>query len=130
MKRIIKFIVITIIAIMLILTTPMLEVQASGIGDIVTGADNFIEAGVKDKNPTIEENDLKQMSNLLFNTLLIIAIVIAVIVGLVIGIKFMTGSVSEKANVKETLIPYIAGCIVIFGAFGIWKLVVTILSSV
>ena len=40
------------------------------------------------------------------------------------------GSVSEKANVKETLIPYIAGCIVIFGAFGIWKLVVTIMSKV
>ena len=42
----------------------------------------------------------------------------------------MTGSVSQKAKIKETLIPYIAGCIVIFGAFGIWKLVVTIMSSV
>lgn len=130
MNKLIKFIVITIILLMITLIIPMEEVQASGIGDIFDSADDFIANGVKDKNPTIEENDLKQMSNLLFNTLLIIAIVIAVIVGLVIGIKFMTGSVSEKANVKETLIPYIAGCIVIFGAFGIWKLVVTILSSV
>ena len=69
------------------------------------------------------------MSDLIYNLLLIIAIVVAVIVGLVIGIQFMTGSVAQKAKVKETLIPYIAGCIVIFGAFGIWKLVVEILSQ-
>lgn len=130
MNKLIKFIVITIILLMITLIIPMVEVQASGIGDIFNGADNFIETGIIDPKPTIQEDDLKQMSDLLFNTLLIIAIVIAVIMGLVIGIKFMTGSVSEKANVKETLIPYTAGCIVIFGAFGIWKLVVTILSSV
>lgn len=100
------------------------------ISDIFTGADNFIQAGIDDENVTIEETDLENMSDLLYNTLLILAIVIAVIVGMVIGIQFMTGSVEQKAKVKETLIPYIAGCIVIFGAFGIWKLVVTIMSNV
>lgn len=99
------------------------------IGDIFKGADGFIENGINDDGPTIKEDDLQEMSNLLYNTLLIIAIVIAVIVGLVIGIQFMTGSVAQKAKVKETLIPYIAGCIVIFGAFVIWKLVVNILSK-
>ena len=61
--------------------------------------------------------------------LFIVAIITAVIVGLVIAIKFITGSVIEKAEVKETLTPYIAGCVVVFGAFGIWKLVVTILNQ-
>lgn len=97
--------------------------------DIITGADDFIQSGISDAHPTIDESDLKAMSDLLYNALLVIAIVIAVIVGLVIGIQFMTGSVAQKAKVKETLIPYIAGCIVIFGAFGIWKLVVGILSQ-
>ena len=97
--------------------------------DIITGADDFIQSGIKDKNPTIDDTDLKNMSDLLYNSLLIIAIVVAVIVGLVIGIQFMTGSVAQKAKIKETLIPYVAGCIVIFGAFGIWKLVVGILSQ-
>lgn len=130
MKRIIKFLIITIILTMFTFTVHKQEVYATGIGDIVSGAEDFIEAGEKDDHPTIEDSDLKNMSDLLYNTLLIIAIVITVIVGLIIGIKFMTGSVSEKAKIKETLIPYIAGCIVIFGAFGIWKLVVTIMSSV
>ena len=69
------------------------------------------------------------MSDLLYNTLFIIAIVVAVIIGMIIAIQFMTASASEKAKVKETLVPYVAGCIVIFGAFGIWKLIVELLSS-
>ena len=38
-------------------------------------------------------------------------------------------SVEEKANIKEVLVPYVVGCIVIFGAFAIWKLIVTILGN-
>ena len=41
----------------------------------------------------------------------------------------MTDSAAEKAKTKEMLIPYIAGCIVVFGAFGIWKLVVNLLTQ-
>lgn len=122
----ITFLIITLICIIFTLTT---YTYASSISDIFTGADDFIQAGDKDQNITIEDSNLQDMSNLLYNTLLIIAIVVAVIVGLIIGIQFMTGSVEQKAKIKETLIPYIAGCIVIFGAFGIWKLVVEILSQ-
>ena len=70
------------------------------------------------------------MSTTLYNILLVIAIIVAVIVGMVIGIKLMTGSISEKAKTKEMIIPYIAGCIVIFGAFAIWRIVVSVLSEV
>ena len=42
----------------------------------------------------------------------------------------MVGSVDQKAKVKDSLIQYIVGCIVIFGAFGIWKIVLTILENV
>lgn len=125
MKKSIIF-CISLICMLFMLST---HIYATSIGDIFSGADDFIQSGINDKNPTIDESDLEKMSDLLYNTLLIIAIVIAVIVGLVIGMQFMTGSVEQKAKVKETLIPYIAGCIVIFGAFGIWKLVVEILST-
>ena len=101
-----------------------------GLSEVISSGDKFIQDGVQDTSPTIEQNDLQGMSNLIYNTLLIIAIVIAVIGGMVIGIKFMTGSIEEKAKIKETLIPYVAGCIVIFGAFGIWKLVINIMNSI
>lgn len=100
------------------------SVQA--IGDIVSGADDFINKGTD--NPFPEAN-MQNMSDVLYNILLVVGIVLAVIIGTVLGIKFMTGGIEEKAKVKETLIPYIAGCVVIFGAFTIWKLVVTILQN-
>lgn len=128
--NIINKIIFIFLNIIIVLSVSSINVQATSIKDIFTGAESFIQSGIKDSKPTIKDTNLESMSNLLYNTLLIIAIVIAVIVGLVIGIQFMTGSVSQKAKVKETLIPYIAGCIVIFGAFGIWKLVVTIMSTV
>ena len=70
------------------------------------------------------------MSNNVYNILLFIGLAIAIIIGLVLGIQFMVGSVEQKAKVKDSLLPYIIGCIVIFGAFGIWKLVLTILENI
>lgn len=106
------------------------NIYAASISEAIEGADEFINAGVNNTDPTIDENDLQTMSDMLYNAFLIIGIIIAAIIGLVIAIKFMTGSVEQKAEVKKTLIPYIAGCIVIFGAFTIWKLVVDLLSNV
>lgn len=37
---------------------------------------------------------------------------------------FILSSAEGKAKVSETLVAYIAGCIVVFGAFGIWDFAV------
>ena len=128
-KKLIFKILVIIFTVLSIFTMYTHSVQASSLSEAIGGADDFIQSGIKDKSPAISEDNLQGMSNMLYNTLLVIATIIAVIVGLAIAIQFMTGSVGERAKIKETLIPYIAGCIVIFGAFGIWKLVVNILSQ-
>lgn len=128
-KKLIFKILVIIFTVLSIFTIYTHSVQASSLSEAIGGADDFIQSGIKDKSPAISEDNLQGMSNMLYNTLLVIATIIAVIVGLAIAIQFMTGSVGERAKIKETLIPYIAGCIVIFGAFGIWKLVVNILSQ-
>ncbi len=107
------------------------------LGDIISSADKFTNMGETKvdaggglgMNSDSNGNPIKKMSDIIFNVLLIIGIVIAVIWGMFIAIKFITGSVEEKAEVKKTLIPYVAGCVVLFGAFTIWKIVVTILQS-
>lgn len=43
-------------------------------------------------------------------------VVIAVIILMVLGIKYMMGSAEEKAEYKKTMIPYIIGAVLIFGA--------------
>lgn len=78
---------------------------------------------------TLNSQKLKPMSSTIYNILLAIGIIVAVIVGLILGMKFITGGIEEKAEVKGMLIPYVVGCVVLFGAFTIWKIVVDILQS-
>jgi hypothetical protein len=51
------------------------------------------------------------------------------LVGVILGIQFIVSATEGKAKIKEKLIPYCIGCIVVFGAFGIWKLVINILKD-
>lgn len=55
-----------------------------------------------------------------------IGIIVAVVVLLVLGIKYMMGSASEKAEYKKTMIPYLVGALLIFGASAIAKAVIAI----
>ena len=102
--------------------------NAAALSNIVSGADGFIQNG--QGSSKIDNDDIHNLSDSLYNILLIIGTVIAMIVGVVLGIQFMTGSIEVKSKVKESLIPYVVGCVVIFGAFGIWKLVITILQGI
>lgn len=65
-----------------------------------------------------------------FNILTYVGIALSVIVGAILGIQIMISSADEKAKVKESLIPYIIGCIVVFGAFSIWQIVITIFNAI
>lgn len=101
------------------------KVQAEGISDIISGGDSFLKAG-QNENVVIDQGKLKNTSTSIYNILLILGMCIAVIYSTILGIKFMTGSVEEKAQVKDSLMPFVVGCIVVFGAFAFWKIFVTI----
>lgn len=59
-----------------------------------------------------------------------IGIIVAVVVLLVLGIKYLMGSASEKAEYKKTMIPYLVGAILIFGASAIAKAIIAMSESV
>lgn len=42
-----------------------------------------------------------------------VSAVVAVIALMIIGIKYMIGSVEERAEYKKTLIPYVIGCVLV-----------------
>ncbi len=92
----------------------------------VEGAEKFLNSAV---GSPINQSATKNASNIIANTLLIVGVVVAAIVSVALGIKFMTGSVSEKAQVKQVAIPFVAGCIIVFGGYIIWRVVVTLLSN-
>jgi type III secretory pathway component EscS len=101
------------------------KVYAAGISDVISGGDSFIDAG-KGESMSIDYNKLESGSKSIYNILLVLGICIAVIISAILGIKFMIGSAEEKAQIKDSIVPFIIGCIVVFGAFGFWKIFVTI----
>lgn len=75
-------------------------------------------------------NQLTSVGKQIINIISIVAIVISVIVLLIIGIKYMMGSASEKAEYKKTMIPYLVGAVIIFGAGAIAQVVVNLAASI
>ena len=103
--------------------------NASSFSDILEGADSFLQDGIGDVKDNLNQANLQTMSDMIYNVLLAVAVIAAVIMGLIIGIKYMVGSVAQKAETKELLVPYIIGCVIIFGAFAIWKIIVELLNQ-
>ena len=77
-----------------------------------------------------EDTQLRDSNKQIYFVLQNIGIVLMVAIGGFLGIQFMMASAEDKAQVKEKMIPYVIGCIVISGAFGIWRLVIEMLSRV
>ena len=82
-------------------------------------------------NPDYSQGgDVANFGQKLTSIISTIAIVIAVIVLLILGIKYMIGSASEKAEYKKTMIPYLVGAVLVFGAGAIAKVVVNMASTI
>ena len=123
-----KKLLINVMAIFIIVFNLFIpNAYAGPLQDIMNRAEGFVNNGENGGN-VINNDALKEGSNTLYNVLLVIGIAVAFIWGIVLGIQFVTGSLGEKADVKKNLIVYIIGCIIIFGAFGIWKLLLQLLQ--
>ena len=124
----ILYCVIIFIALIVFLSNIVNAVDSTsetGLSDIISSGDDFVQSG-DSGSVIIEESSLKGISTSVYNILLAIGMVIAAIVASILGIQFMLGSAEEKADIKGKLVPFVIGCIVVFGAFGIWKLFITL----
>ena len=120
-----------IILIMIIFQVAFIPISNAAFwDDVITAGDNFISVGEAADSGEVDDDKLTQNIQEIYNALLALGVVVSVIIGALLGIKFLVGSVEEQAKTKELLMPYAVGCIVVFGAFGIWKIVINVLSKV
>ena len=103
-----------------------IDTSIDGLDSIVGDAEDFVKSGKKNQ---ISEPELQKTFDYVYNILLQLGIGISVVIGIVLAIKFILAGIEEKAEVKKMLGVYVIACIVIFGSFGIWKLVVNILGN-
>ncbi len=130
MKRVISIILI-ILAIYMLFSMQDFTYATGGhtAGEVVSEAHGFIQAGQSGANGLISQEKLKELSDTIYNVLLVVGIIAAVLIGVLLGIKFVTAGVEGKAEVQKALIIYVMGCVIVFGAFTIWKIVVTVLKG-
>ncbi|MBP3830936.1 MAG: hypothetical protein ILA02_00910 [Clostridia bacterium] len=136
MNRVIKIFIILIIALITfgrinkVYAANVINQQKSNWGDIFTTGDDFIKKGSDSQNSIIDEEQLRTDASSIFKILTTIGITLSVIIGGILGIKFMMASAEDKAQIKEMLIPYVVGCVVIYGAVTIWMIVVKIMEQI
>ena len=72
------------------------------------------------KNQWNKENQdtriMKTMGGKILNIVQIVGVAVAVIMLSVLGIKYMFASTNDKATIKEKLMAYVIGAVLLFGA--------------
>lgn len=117
----------TIKAISVLLMVAMLLVTLSTVVSATGGkVDAGSIAGQLTGTASGAQTQVTNIGNQIIGIITTVGVVVAVIVLLILGIKYMIGSASEKAEYKKTMIPYLVGAVLIFGASAITKVVVSI----
>lgn len=82
------------------------------------------------KTPNNDNGALMTMGGKVLGIINTVGIVLSVIVLMVIGIKYMTGSIEEKAEYKKTMTGYVIGAIMLFGITTIANILYKIGTSI
>ena len=79
-------------------------------------ADDIPVTNISGNDTGVSTVNLQNVGNKLATIIRNVGIVLSVIVLMILGIKYMLGSAEEKAEYKKSMIPYVVGAIVLFGA--------------
>lgn len=97
--------------------------------DIIQTSKDWINLGEAQRDQGIQFLNNYGKLNELSGLLMGVGIFVVIGAGMIIGGRYMIASPDQKANLKKTLIVYIVGSILILGALGIWRLIITILEK-
>lgn len=98
-----------------------------------------VQAAEFDPNPYVEniKNDsttgtdsINQIGRTIIGLLRGFGTIVSVAALIVIGIKYMIGSVEEKAQYKKTMMPYVIGAIIVFAITNLIAIIVEIAGAI
>lgn len=73
---------------------------------------------------TDADDTILNVGNTVLTIITNVGMILAVILVAVLGIKYMMGSTEEKAEYKKSMIPYLVGAVLVFGASAIGRAVI------
>lgn len=115
-KKTMKIIVFIAVALCIIAMATLVSADAGFDANSITGT------------ASNASGQIQTLGNRIVGVLQAIGIVVSVVVVIVLGIKYMMGSVEEKAEYKKTMMPYLIGAALIFAASAISMMVMNFLQ--
>ena len=98
------------------------------IADVI---DPTKDIGAYDKVITDQSsNKVMDMGNKLIGAIQLIGSIVSVLTLVVLGIKYMTGSVEERAEYKKTMMPYVVGAVMVFAITNLLKILENVISGI
>ena len=122
MKKNLVFKLVFIILIILICFSPIIK------ADIPT----TIDPGGWDP-PELNPSDVDEVigiAAIIISGIRAFGIIVSVVVLMIMGIKYMTGSIEEKAEYKKTMIPYLLGVFIFFGLSQLLPIIIDVVPKV
>ena len=120
MKKTVRIISTILLTIMLVTSIAGVVFAAPDIDKTIGDID-----GAKEGDTT----KLTTIGGKIKNIIQVVGIVVAIAVVLIIGIKYMTGSVEQKAEYKKVMIPYIIGAVLLVAGTSIVKVIFNTINS-
>lgn len=78
----------------------------------------------------VDMKDITDISGKIIKIIQIIGTILAVVVLMILGIKYMLGSLEEKAQYKKAMIPYLVGAFLIFAGTTIVSIVYNMILGI
>lgn len=101
------------------------------LADTLSSIDAINPANYQDKIGNVTNaTSLRDMGNIIIGIIQFVGSAVSVIALIVIGIKYMMGSLEEKAQYKETMKPYIIGAFLVFGVSNLIGIIASIAESI
>lgn len=108
--------------------SPVIELKVSDTSSV-----DIIDPGAYEPDSTTTAKDsrkLGEIGNAIIGILQFIGSILSVAILVALGIKYMVGSVEERAEYKKTMLPYFIGAIMIFGITNILAIILDIARGI
>lgn len=80
--------------------------------------------------PEEDINKITDRANSIIGVIVTVGVVISVVTLAILGIKYMIGSVEERAEYKKSMLPYLIGSILLFAASTVVGIIGTIVQNI
>ncbi len=119
-NRKIVFIILIFLLLIMLLSNKVIAARSTNSAVITDPRD---DPEIYSPGQMSDADEVKDIGNKIIGVVQFIGSFASVIVLIVLGIKYMTGSLEERAEYKKTMVPYLIGAVFVFGITNILGIV-------